>query len=118
MNESAPAIVTGQTRREFCMRTCQAESLMALGASAGCGGSSTSPSSAPALPTVSGTLTNRTLTIAVDAASPLATVGGAATVTVSTGSYLVARTAQGECVTVTAVCTHEGCAVSGFASSR
>ena len=109
----------GSTRREFCARTCQTVSLLALGAVIpACGGSSTSPSSAPALPTVSGTLVNRTLTIAVDAASPLATVGGAATVTASTGSYLVARTAQGECVTVTAVCTHEGCAVSGFASSR
>jgi hypothetical protein len=80
------------TRREFCMRTCQAVSLLTLGAVViACGGSSTSPSSAPALPSVSGSLVNRTLTIAVDAASPLAAVGGAATVTVSTGTYLVAR---------------------------
>jgi cytochrome b6-f complex iron-sulfur subunit len=107
------------TRREFCVRTCQAISLLTLGALVpACGGSSTSPSSAPALPTVSGALVNRTLTIAVDAASPLAAVGGAATVTVSTGTYLVARTAQAACTTVTAVCTHEGCAVTGFASSR
>jgi cytochrome b6-f complex iron-sulfur subunit len=107
------------TRREFCVRTCQAVSLLALGAVVpACGGSSTSPSSAPALPSVSGTLVNRTLTIAVDAASPLAAVGGAATVTVSTGTYLVARTGQNAVTTVTAVCTHEGCAVSGFANSR
>jgi cytochrome b6-f complex iron-sulfur subunit len=38
-------------------------------------------------------------------------------VTVSTGTYLVARTAQSTVTTVTAVCTHEGCAVSGFAGS-
>jgi cytochrome b6-f complex iron-sulfur subunit len=106
------------TRREFCVRTCQAVSLLTLGAVApACGGSSTSPSSAPALPSVSGTLVNRTLTITVDANSPLNAVGGAATVTVSTGSYLVARTAQSAVTTVTAVCTHEGCAVSGFANS-
>ena len=106
------------TRREFCVRTCQAVSLLTLGALApGCGGSSTSPSSAPSLPSVTGTLVNRTLTINVDAASPLAAVGGAAMVTVSTGTYLVARTAQTTVTTVTSVCTHEGCAVSGFANS-
>ena len=106
------------TRREFCVRTCQAVSLLTFGTFApGCGGSSTSPSSAPSLPSVTGTLVNRTLTINVDATSPLAAVGGAATVTVSTGTYLVARTAQAAVTTVTAVCTHEGCAVSGFANS-
>lgn len=105
------------SRREFCARTCQAVSLLALGAVIpACGGSSTSPSSAPALPSVSGTLVSRTLSITVDAASPLAAVGGAATVTASTGTYLVARTAQNTFTAVTAVCTHEGCAVSGFAS--
>jgi cytochrome b6-f complex iron-sulfur subunit len=106
------------TRREFCVRTCQAVSLLTLGAVApACGGSSTSPSSAPALPSVTGTLVGRTLTINVDGSSPLAAVGGAATVTASTGTYLVARTAQTAVTTVTAVCTHEGCAVSGFANS-
>lgn len=107
------------TRREFCARSCQAVSLLALGAVLpACGGSSTSPSSAPALPAVSGTLVNRTLSITIDAASPLAAVGGAATVTAATGSYLVARTAQSAFTAVTAVCTHEGCAVTGFANAR
>src|SRR3954469_25499865 len=106
------------TRREFCMRACQAASLLTIGAvMPACGGSSTSPSSAPALPSVAGTLANRTLTVTIDAASPLATVGGAATVTVSTGTYLVARTSQSAVTAVTSVCTHEGCAVSGFANS-
>jgi cytochrome b6-f complex iron-sulfur subunit len=107
------------SRREFCARTCRTVSLLALGAVIpACGGSSTSPSGAPALPSVSGTLVNRTLTIAIDAASPLAAVGGAATVTVSTGTYLVARTAQSAFTAVTGVCTHEGCAVTGFANAR
>jgi cytochrome b6-f complex iron-sulfur subunit len=108
----------GSTRREFCVRTCQAVSLLTLGAIApGCGGSSTSPSDAPQLPSVAGAVVNRTLTITVDSASPLAAVGGAAMVTVSTGSYLVARTSQTTVTTVTSVCTHEGCAVTGFANS-
>jgi cytochrome b6-f complex iron-sulfur subunit len=111
--------VPSPSRREFCARTCQTVSLLALGAVIpGCGGSSTAPSSAPSLPSVSGTLVNRTLTITVDAASPLAAVGGAAVVTVSTGTYLVARTAQSTFTAVTAVCTHEGCAVTGFANAR
>lgn len=106
------------TRREFCARACQTLSLATLGAVVpACGGSTTSPSSAAALPSVSGSLVNRTLTITVDPASPLAVVGGAATVTVSTGTYLIARTAQNAFTTVTAVCTHEGCTVSGFANS-
>ena len=118
MNASDDLVASGPTRREFCVRTCQAVSLLTLGAVVpACGGSSTSPSSAPALSSVSGTLVNRTLTIAVDAASPLAAVGGAAIVTASPGTYLVARTAQSVFTTVTAVCTHEGCAVTGFANS-
>jgi cytochrome b6-f complex iron-sulfur subunit len=119
MHLSEDPIRSPSTRREFCARTCQAVSLLALaGVAPACGGSSMSPSSAPSLPSVAGTPAGRTLTIAIDAASPLASVGGAATVNVSTGMYLVARTDQSTFTTVTAVCTHEGCAVTGFANSR
>jgi cytochrome b6-f complex iron-sulfur subunit len=119
MHLSEAPIPSPSTRREFCARTCQVVSLFALGAAIpACGGSSTSPSSAPSLPSVAGTLAGRTLTIAIDTASPLASVGGAATINVSTGMYLVARTDQSTFTTVTAVCTHEGCAVTGFANSR
>ena len=118
MHRSDDFDVSLATRREFCRRACRAVSLLTIGAAVpACGGSTTSPSSAPALPSVSGALVSRTLTITVDAASPLAAVGGAATVTVSSGTYLVARTAQSTFTTVTAVCTHEGCTVSGFANS-
>jgi cytochrome b6-f complex iron-sulfur subunit len=118
MKQKASTTLPATTRREFCVRTCQAVSLLSIGAAVhACGGGPTSPSSAPQLPSVSGTLTGRTLTINVDAGSPLATVGGAAMVTVSTGVYLVARTAQTSVTTVTASCTHEGCNVTGFASN-
>ena len=118
MNQTEDPRFSASTRREFCVRTCHAVSLLTLGAAFhACGGSPTSPSSAPALPTVSGTLVNRSLSITIDASSPLAAVGGAATVQVSTGVYLIARTAQSTFTALTAVCTHEGCAVSGFANS-
>jgi cytochrome b6-f complex iron-sulfur subunit len=54
----------------------------------------------------------------VDASSPLATVGGAALVQSASGSFLVSRTAQDTFVALTAICTHEGCTVTGFQSSR
>ena len=95
MNHTDDRQSPASTRREFCVRTCEAVSLLTLGAALpACGGSTTSPSLAPALPSVAGTLVNRTLTVTIDAASPLALVGGAATVQVTTGTYLVARTAQ------------------------
>jgi cytochrome b6-f complex iron-sulfur subunit len=118
MNKTEDSKFLASTRREFCVRTCQAVSLLTFGtAFQACGGSPTSPSSAPALPSVSGTLVNSTLSITIDAASPLAAVGGAATVQASTGTYLIARTAQSAFTALTAVCTHEGCTVSGFANS-
>jgi cytochrome b6-f complex iron-sulfur subunit len=118
MPQSDDFLIGGSTRREFCARTCRAASLLALGAVVpACGGSSTAPD-APALPSVAGTLSGRTLTIAVATGSPLSTVGGAAIVSVSTGTYLVARTADSACVTVTAGCTHEACTVSGFANGH
>lgn len=107
------------TRREFCVRTCQALSLLTIGAVIeGCAGGGTSASLAPPLPSVSGALAVRTLTVTVDAASPLAAVGGAAIVRVSTGNYLLARTAQTAVTTVTALCTHQDCFVDAFANSR
>jgi cytochrome b6-f complex iron-sulfur subunit len=118
MNQTDKSESPAATRREFCVRSCQAISLLSLGAVLeSCGGSPTSPGSAPQLPSVSGTLVSRTLTITIDANSPLATVGGAAMVNVSTGLYLVARTAQNTVTTVTASCTHDRCDVTGFANN-
>ena len=80
----------------------------------GCGGSPTSPSDAPQLTAISGALAGGTITVNIDAASPLAAVGSAALVQAGGTNALVARTAQDTFVALTAVCTHEGCTVSGF----
>ena len=118
MSQTEDPTSPASTRREFCKRTCQAVSALTIGAAfQACGGSSTSASSAPPLPTVSGTLVSRNLSITIDAASPLAAVGGAATVSASTGTYLIARTSQSAFTALTAVCPHQGCAVSGIANS-
>jgi Rieske Fe-S protein len=103
-------------RRQFCAHACQALSVTTLAALVdACGGSPTSPSSGAAtLPTVPGSLSGRTLTVTVDAASPLATVGGAAFVNSSAGAFLLFRASQDAVTTLTSVCTHEGCAVTGI----
>jgi cytochrome b6-f complex iron-sulfur subunit len=103
------------TRRTFCVQACGALSLTTIGAMlSGCGGSPTSPSSAPPLPTINASVANGVVSITIDSASPLANVGGAALVQTSSGMFLVARTGQSTFTALTAICTHEGCTVSGF----
>ena len=64
------------TRREFCVQSCHAVSLVTLGALIeGCGGSTMSPSSVPQLPIISASIAAGAIAITVDASSPLATVG-------------------------------------------
>jgi len=106
------------SRRDFCIHACQAVSLVSIASILdGCGGSPTGPD-APALPTVGATLTGGVIALNIDAASPLASVGGAALVQAGSTSVLVARTAQDTFVAVTAICTHQACTVSGFANQR
>src|SRR5580765_2876387 len=100
------------TRREFCTH---AVSFVAIGGLLeSCGGSPTSPSSIPALSTISASVTNNTITLSVDAASPLASVGSAALVQTSGGNFLVARVAQDTFNAMTAICTHEACTVERY----
>jgi cytochrome b6-f complex iron-sulfur subunit len=104
------------TRRTFCVQACGAISFATIGSMlSGCGGSPTSPSSsAPALPRINASVVNGVASITIDAASPLAVVGGAAHIQTSSGAFLVARTAQTTFIALTAVCTHEACDVTGF----
>ncbi len=106
-------------RREFCTHACQAVSLVTVGAAfQGCGGDSpTSPSDgsggAANLPAVSGTVSGRSIAVTVDS-GPLATVGGAALVQSTAGNFLVTRISQDAFSALTAVCTHEGCTITGI----
>lgn len=104
------------TRREFCLVTSAAAIASLLEA---CGGSPTSPDggNVPQLATISGTVSSGTVLVNVDGGSPLASTGGAALVRSASGSFLVARTGQDTFNAVTAVCTHEGCDVTGFQNS-
>ena len=106
------------TRREFCIHSVQTTSLAAVvTALTGCGGSPSSPSGGstlPALPAINSSIVSSTITLTIDASSPLNTVGNAALVNASGRSFLVARTAQSTFTALTAVCTHEACTVSNY----
>lgn len=110
-------------RREFCAHACQAMSLVAVGSMLqGCsGGSPTSPSdgssSGSTLPTVPGTVSNRTVSVTVDSGSQLASVGGTALVQSTLGNFLVARISQEAFSALTAVCTHEGCTITNVSGT-
>jgi cytochrome b6-f complex iron-sulfur subunit len=108
------------TRRQFCAHACQAASLLAVGALAGCGGSPTSPSGidAPPLATVAATVTGRVVSIALDSATALSGVGSAAMVQTSLGRYLVAHTGQDTYTALNGTCTHEANPVTGYSGGR
>ena len=110
------------TRRSFCARAGCALSVAAVGGAASlvgaCGGSPTAPTSADALPTQTASVSSRTLSLTIDAASPLSTVGAAAIVQSSLGTFLVARSATDAFTALTAICTHQGCIVSGFSNGH
>ena len=106
------------TRREFRIHACQGVSLVSIAAALqACGGDGNPtgpPSTALTLPTIAGTVINGSVVLTIDATSPLSAVGSAALVQTSVGNFLVAHPAQGSFTAVTAVCTHQGCTVTGF----
>jgi Rieske Fe-S protein len=107
-----------QTRRAFCTQAWLAMSVLTAGAVLpGCGGGNPAGPSggggATALPVVTGAATNGTVSVTVDAGSPLASTGGAALVQSGSGSFLAARTAQDSFTVLTATCTHEACMITG-----
>jgi cytochrome b6-f complex iron-sulfur subunit len=112
---------TSLTRRDFCARSCTAAfAVAATGAFAGaCGGSSTGPSdNVPALPVMNGTVSNGSVSVSVDATSPLVSVGSAALIESSAAPLLVVHTGSSAFSAFSAICTHQGCTVTGFANNR
>lgn len=106
-----------KTRREFCGDACRVASLAALAAAAqACGGSGSSPTgpSASALSVLPASVTSGAITLPIDSASPLASVGGAALLQTNGGVFLVAHTGQDTFSALSATCTHEICTITGF----
>lgn len=106
-------------RRTFCVEACRALSLVGAGTwLSSCGGNAGEPSSSnvASLPTLSGTISGSTVQVNAGSGSPIAAAGGAALVQSSAGSFLVTRISDVAATAVTAVCTHEGCTVTGIDS--
>lgn len=106
------------SRREFCAHAISIVTVASL--LEGCGGkgnpSAPGGGNVPALTTLTGTVAGNTVTLTVDGASPLASVGAAALVQAGNQSFLVFRTGPDAFNVMTAVCTHEQCIVTGFSS--
>jgi cytochrome b6-f complex iron-sulfur subunit len=104
------------TRRRFCTGACQAASGATLATLfSACGGGS-SPTSPDGMASMLGVLAGRFTGSAVQvttAGSPLADVGGAALVESTAGVFLIARTSASTFSAIEAVCTHEGCTITG-----
>lgn len=63
---------------------------------------------------INASVVNGTITLTIDASSPLAAVGSAALVQASNNSLLIARTAQDTFTALTAICTHQACTITGY----
>jgi Rieske Fe-S protein len=105
------------SRRRFCEGACQVASCATLATLfSACSGSSSSPSSSgnPGVPLAksAGRFVGNTVQVTVSG-SALTAVGGAVLVESTAGVFLVARTSDAAFSAVEAVCTHEGCTVSG-----
>jgi len=111
MSETNEAI----SRRQFCAGACQVASGATLATlfSACGGGSPTSPSgNASMLSVLAGRFSGSVVQVTT-AGSPLADVGGAVLVQSNAGVFLMARTSATTFSTIEAVCTHEGCTITG-----
>ena len=105
------------SRRQFCAGACHAASGVTLATLfSACGSSPSLPSSSASaavrLAVLSGVFTGSALNVTVTN-SALATVGGAALVESNAGNFLLSRTSANAFSVVEAVCTHEGCEITG-----
>jgi Rieske Fe-S protein len=112
MSDTSPLV----SRRQFCAGACQIASCATLATFvSACSGDDTptSPSGPTAtLPTLSGQFANSRVQVTT-AGTALANVEGAAVIESVAGVFLVARTSASTFSVVDAICTHEGCRVTG-----
>ena len=107
------------SRRQFCAGACQLASCATLASFASAcsdGASPTSPSGgASMLPVLAGRFTTGTSVVTVNTGgTALGDVGGAALVESTAGVFLLARTTSGTFQAIDAVCSHEGCTITGI----
>lgn len=109
------------SRREFCAHAISLVTVASLIEGCGSKGNPASPGgggggSAPALSNLPGTASGSTITVNNISGTSLANTGGAALVQAGNNSILVTRTGDNSFNAFTAICTHEGCTITGFQS--
>jgi len=105
---------TSVSRRRFCAGACQVASFATFAPLfSACGGSPTSPSgTASTLGVLPGRFSGSVVQVNA-AGSALAAVDGAVLVECTAGVFLIARTGASTFSAIDAVCTHEGCTITG-----
>ena len=110
-----------QTRREFCVSTCQVISTVAIGGVLAtllesCNKSNPVSPNEGNLSTIQGSAINGRITLAIDSNSPLSSVGSAALVKYANGILLVAHLSADTFVALSGICTHQGCTITSYGS--
>jgi Rieske Fe-S protein len=101
------------SRRRFCAGCMMASGATLATLVSGCGGSPTSPGGNPStLSVLPGQFANSRVQVPT-AGSPLTDAGGAVLVESIAGVFLVSRTNENTFSAIDAVCTHEGCTITG-----
>jgi Rieske Fe-S protein len=106
------------SRRQFCAGACHVASGATLATLfSACGGSPTSPGGGgtSTLAVLAGQLVGSGVRVTPGAA--LANAGDAALVESTAGVFLMARTSASAFMAIDAVCTHEGCTITGAQGS-
>ncbi len=112
------------TRREFFNKTIQGAAIITLPSILGsiiegCGSNSNPVSASSSnLQTIQATPKNNVISLNIDSSSPLSTVGSAVLLQFSNGNILVDRPTQDSFNSLSAICTHQGCLITGFDSGN
>lgn len=107
--------VDAVTRRSFCSSACRAGAAAVLLGLAGCA-SPTDPTRG--LDSLSATVSGQTVSVAIGANSALADVGSVAEINTSLGPFLLVRSGTDSFTALSAICTHQGCTVTGFSGGE
>ena len=109
------------TRREFFNKACRGAALIAVPALItsvleSCSTNSSNPVSpnSSGLPTLQASLKNNVISLKIDSSSPLGTAGSAVLLEFSNGNILVDRPDQNSFNALSAICTHQGCLITGY----
>lgn len=114
------------TRREFFNKTIHGATIIAIPSILGTILESCSTNSNPvstsdspsSLMTIQATPKNNIITLNIDSSSPLSTAGNAVLLQYSNGDLLVDRANQNTFNALSAICTHQGCLITGYDSGN